>query len=77
MNFINDLQRGWIPERILGTGPEDDETLGIRTKNHRRFIPTLRPHATLRLLPLPDGSRTFRAKREGMPLAGRTNVGAA
>jgi len=37
-------------------------------KNPCRFVPALGRHAMLGLLPLPDGSRTFRCRREGMPL---------
>jgi hypothetical protein len=36
-------------------------------KNPPHFFHTLHPRARLRPLPLPDGSRTFRARREGMP----------
>ncbi len=33
-------------------------------KSHPLFIPTFQPHATLSVLPLPDGSRTCRTRRE-------------
>ena len=72
----NGLQRGRITAWILGSEAEDDENREMCTKNPCHIFPTLRPHATLSVLPLPDGSRTFRAKWEGMPLAGRANVGA-
>ncbi len=39
------------------------------------FFHTLHPHAIIPSLPLPDGSRTFRARREGMLRVGRPDAG--
>ena len=36
-------------------------------QNAPHFFPTFRAHAILAVLPPPDGSRTFRLRREGMP----------
>jgi hypothetical protein len=36
----------------------------LASKIHPHFIPTLHPRATLSVLPLPDGSRTYRTRRE-------------
>jgi len=44
-------------------------------QNPPHFVHTLHPRARLGSLPLPDGSRTFRARREGMPRWRRPDVG--
>ena len=41
-----------------------------------QFFHTLHPRATLCALPLPDGSRTFRCRREGMPPCGPAQTSA-
>ncbi|KGB27050.1 hypothetical protein HPDFL43_00028710 [Hoeflea phototrophica DFL-43] len=65
---------------ILGPGPHDRQrpawgqthtptprNPALCPQNPPHFIPTLQPHAIIASLPLPDGSRTFRCKWEGMP----------
>ena len=53
----------------MGTIPRPDSSKsGPPSQIPYRFVPTFHPHAMLGLLPLPDGSRTFRCRWEGMPL---------
>ena len=47
----------------------------LSPQNPPRFVHTSHPRARLGPLPLPDGSRTFRAKWEGMPRWRRPDVG--
>jgi len=52
----------------MGTIPRPEPSKsGHLPQNPCRFIPTSHPHARLGPLPLPDGSRTFRCRWEGMP----------
>ena len=68
------------PFRLTPDQVEHDGELGafcfiISTAPPPNLFPTFHPHAILAALPLPDGSRTFRAKREGMLLTLCPNVG--
>jgi|GEM_PF-5254579 len=52
--------------------PCTNRALGLNNSNllaktPSNIFPTIRTRATLAVLPPPDGSRTFRCKREGMP----------